>query len=116
MSEEQIELWLRIGRDNQWIKYADDPPFTAESFHRCETKRELKEKLAHGNWCLGAAFYYKDLCFINQDDGGDEWLTIRYGIPFESITWGWCIERGKFYLLLDRLLAATPEQCRQLTY
>lgn len=111
-----IEEWLRIGRDNVWIKRANDPPFTRDSFYRCETKRELKEKLEHGNWAVGVAFYFRDLCFINQDDGGDEWLTIRYGIAFESISWSLVIERGGFFRVLLRLLEATPDQCRNRSY
>ena len=84
--EQLIEQWLEIGRSNIWIREAVDPPFTRDSLYKCETIAELMERLKHGNWCLGQGFYYQDLCLINQVEAGDEWLTIRHGIDFESIT------------------------------
>ena len=53
---------------------------------------------------------------IQQVDGGDEWLTIRHGMAFESITFGPCIEDGTFASLVRRLLAASKEQCEMLRY
>jgi hypothetical protein len=111
-----IDTWLDIGRKNLWIKRAWDPPFNRRSFHVCATIEELKEKLAYTNWSLGTAFAFEDLCFINQVDGGDEWLTIRHGVAFESITFRYIIERHEFEGYILRLLAATPEQCKTLTY
>jgi hypothetical protein len=111
-----IEEWLRIGLENPWIAASCDPPFTRESFHECYTLIELEDRIGHGNWSVGVAFFYRDLCFINQVDGGDEWLTIRHGIAFESITVGPIIERGRFVSLVRRLLAATKQQCQELTY
>jgi hypothetical protein len=67
-------------------------------------------------WSLGTALYYQDLCLINQVDGGDEWLTIRHGVAFESITFGPFIEDGEFESLIDRLLSATKAQCLALEY
>ncbi len=111
-----IEEWFRIGLENPWIAAAYDPPFTRESFHECHTLIELEERIGHGNWAVGTTFFYRDLCFINQVEGGDEWLTIRHGIAFESITFGPIIERGRFVSLVRRLLAATKQQCQELTY
>jgi hypothetical protein len=37
----------------------------------------LEECLGYTDWPFGTAFYYRDLRFINQVDGGDEWLTIK---------------------------------------
>jgi hypothetical protein len=113
---DQIDRWIQIGLKNPWIVQAYDPPLTRACFYECRTPEELKEKLEHGNWCLGTAFYYLDICFINQVDGGDEWLTIRHGIPFESISWMIVIRAGQFHDLLNRLLSATPEQCPRLEY
>jgi hypothetical protein len=82
---------------------------------------ELQGRIGHGNWTLGQAFHLADLCFINQVDGGDEWLTIRSDITgkpfaFESITFGPMIARGEFAEFIGRLNAATDEQCRTLAY
>src|SRR6202042_1564420 len=67
--------WLKLGKQYPWIKEAEDPPFNTQSFQECQTDKELLEKFEHGNWSLGQAFYVGNLCFINQVDGGDEWLT-----------------------------------------
>jgi hypothetical protein len=117
--EAQIAVWIEIGKRNLWIKEAWDPPFTRSSFSECETLEELEAGLLHGNWSLGIAFYHEDLCLIQQVDGGDEWLTIRYNHPFESISFEAIAERAGVQAvreLMERLLRATEEQCRRLEY
>jgi hypothetical protein len=117
--EARIAEWLKIGNRNLWIKEAYDPPFTQSSFSKCETLEELEAGLLHGNWSLGVAFHYQDLCLIQQVDGGDEWLTIRYNHPFESISFELIAKRAGAEAvreLLERLLRATEEQCRRLEY
>jgi Domain of unknown function (DUF3846) len=108
--------WFKLGQANPWIKTADDPPFTRDSFVGCYSIEELADRIGHGNWSLGTAFYYRELCFINQIDGGDEWLTIRHGIAFESMTLEPSIEDGTFVSLVRRLLTASKEQCLRLEY
>ena len=80
----------------------------------------LRDFFEHGNWAIRAAVTYQDLIFVNQVNGGDEWLTIKIVgdqlIPFESITFGPSIERGEFSALLERLHVATLDECRKLTY
>lgn len=117
----QLRTFLRIGRQNPWIREANDPPFTELSFHVCEDEDELVERLLHGNWCLGQAFVLGDLCFINQVDGGDEWLTIKGNTAFESITMQTHSEtRGaaeaRLRNILRRINAASEEQCKKLEY
>ncbi len=116
LDDELREQWYKLGIENQWISSADDPPFTRDSFVGCYSVEELADRIGHGNWAIGTAFYYRDLCFINQVDGGDEWLTIRHGIAFESMTLESSIEEGKFTRLIRRLLTATKAQCQALTY
>ena len=89
---------------------------TLKAFFRC------------GNWCLGSAVIYKNLCFIQQVDGGDEWLTIKDfeggAISFESISFKHILdehENGEdgdkdFDDYLARLLSASKEACLKLTY
>lgn len=123
-NEELLKQWLQIGRENPWIRHADDPPFTSASFYGCQSIDELEERLSFTNWSLGTAFYYRNLCFINQVDGGDEWLTIKAfregskldSLAFESITFERYIEEGRFKDLIERLLRASKEDCRRLTY
>ena len=111
-----IDTWLDIGQRNSWISQAWDPPFIRSSFSRCESVEELKEKLERGNWCLGQAFYYENICLINQINGGDEWRVIRDGIAFESITARAIIRDGEFDKFVTDVLKATPEQLRRLEY
>ncbi len=65
-----VTTWLAIGEANRWISRACDPPFTRNCFVECADAAELVERLAHGNWCLGQAFFLGDLCFIQQVGGG----------------------------------------------
>lgn len=116
LDEELLERWYQLGMQNRWIKEADDPAFTRGSFVGCYSVDELAEAIGHGNWTVGTAFYYRDLCFINQVEGGDEWLTIRHGIAFESMTLGPSIENGRFAPLVQRLLTASRQQCQSLKY
>lgn len=81
-----IANWVKLGVANHWIARATDPFFDENSFRECTTVDELAEFLSRGNWCVGTAFFYKDICFINQVNGGGEWLTIKGKVPFESIS------------------------------
>lgn len=111
-----IDTWLKIGKKNYWIKEANDPPFTKDMFTACKTVAELQKKIQQGNWCLGQAFYYKNICFINQVNGGDEWLTIKENVKFENITFDGIIKRGEFPAIIKRIEKATLEQCKKLAY
>jgi len=115
-----MRKWLEIGNKNAWIRESMDPPFNVESFCPCLSREDLQEKFEHGNWCLGQAFYYlkdgKGYCFINQINGGDEWLVIRNCIQFESVTMAAVIRDGKFEDFLDRIEKATDSQLARLEY
>lgn len=116
LEPELRDEWFEIGRSTPPLHDAVDPEFTRDSFTGCFSLLELRERFEHGNWALGTAFYYKDLCFICRVDGADEWLTIRHGVAFESISFMPIIERGEFETFIARLLAATREQCLRLEY
>ena len=47
------------------------------SFIVIEKQEQLKKFFEHSNWCLGQAVIFRNLCFIQQVNGGDEWLTIK---------------------------------------
>ncbi|SEN01072.1 hypothetical protein SAMN05192574_102167 [Mucilaginibacter gossypiicola] len=111
-----LDKWEAIGKKNRWIREAHDPAFDKYMLVRCATAAELEAGLKQGNWCLGQGFHFKNLCFINQIDGGDEWLTIKDDYAFESFTFSRIIERGEFKDYLQRLLNATKEQCINLEY
>lgn len=105
-----LARWLAIGKADTWTSRAADPDLTTSSFIHCGTLSELADRIGEGNWGLGSAFYYHDLCLIQRQDSGDEWLAIRYGHPFETITTHGLIVRGVFGPFVRRLLAATEEQ------
>ena len=125
LTTEQRELlhrWLKIGWRNPWISRASDPPFSVLSFEFCCDIRRLAERILwEGDWNLGKAFVLDNLCFINQIDGGDEWLTIKDDLAFESITLQTHREtveaaRRRLYRTVERIQRATLEECRKLEY
>jgi len=78
-------------------------------------------RILHGNWGLGQAYILGDICFINQVNGGDEWLTIKGKTAFESITMQTHQEtreeaETRLRQIIPRIQAATEEQCRLLEY
>jgi hypothetical protein len=132
MNIKESEFWRRaykLGMANGWCsgQYAiADGDFIVEedrlNKNSCIVVNSLKELFNffnHGNWCLGVAVIYKNLCFIQQVDGGDEWLTIKNfdneAIDFESISFE-RMEYIEFEELIKRLLRADKEQCIHLNY
>lgn len=123
-------LAYKKGMENGWCsgRYAEeDGDFMVEedrlnlnSFIFVEDLLELEEFFRRGNWCLGQAVIFQELCFIQQIDGGDEWLTMKlFGnevVVFESISFQPFIRHGEFDELLSQLQKASKEQCELLTY
>lgn len=111
----------KIGMANGWCsgeyELADGGFITEEDclnenrFFAIDDLRELERFFKNGNWCLGEAVIFGDLCFINQINGGDEWLTIKK-FPsgeikaFESISFIPFVERSEFKALVEKLQKA----------
>lgn len=112
--------WYKIAMANQWIRMANDPPFKPDSFSECKSIARLIDQMERGNWCLGTAFTYRDLCFINQIEGGSEFRVIRKDIDFESWSTYDVLKgrngRARFTETVNRMLAATDEQLRTGSY
>jgi len=113
---EWISTWLELGNKNPWIVEAVDPPFNAASFYDCNTLLELAAFFRHGNWSLGTAFAYANFCFINQINGGSEWLVIRNDLAFESFSTRLMLESGSFLDTMKSIIRATPEQLSTWSY
>ena len=113
--QEKIKRWIEIGNGNYWIQEAEDPPFNENSFYQCSNLKELQKKLNHGNWCLGQAFYLADICFIQQINGGNEWLVIKGEIAFESISYD-DYDSQKFRQFVQDVKEATAEELKSLNY
>ena len=114
-----LTVWLFLGESNPWVKEAWDPPFNERSFYRCRDVAELLDKFEQGNWCLGQAYWLGELCFIQQVDGGDEWLTIKRNLAFESISWGHILrQHGREYArgYMRDLQFAPLKDCQGLNY
>jgi hypothetical protein len=116
-------------QENPWLKrfglpFQEDPMMELDYeyiFTEVETVEELEKLLARGNWAIRQGFVYKNLVFINQVNGGDEWWTLKEFedgelVAFESITFLPIIKEGKFKDLIERLLKADKEQCLTLQY
>jgi len=87
----------------------------------CASVQDLVRNLLKGNWCLGTAFHFEDICFINQVEAGGEWLTIKGRTPFESITFHTFQEsyeeaEKRAFETIERIRKATEEQCRKWEY
>lgn len=113
---EQIKTWTKIGNENLWIRESWDPPFNESSFAACDTIEDLAYQLGPEHcWCLGTAFYFENIAFINQVNGGNEWLVIRDDVSFESLS-GSRLDLAYFTKFVADVQAATPEQLRKLDY
>ena len=69
---------------------------------------------------LGQAVIFKDLCFMEQVDGGSEFLVIKNGkdgcFAFESWSTKRMVDDGSFEDNLKRIMQATDEQLKKLEY
>lgn len=115
----QENRWLRRGGCAwQDDPYLEDYPY---EFARLDDIEDLRAFFAHGNWALRQGIVCGDLAFVNQDDGGDEWWTLRRTqdgwLAFES----WALEGMAkdpvaFSRLITSMQMATLEQCRRIRY
>jgi len=103
-TEKEKEFWAecyKIGMRNGWCNgeyermdgnfITEEDRLNKDSVSVIDDLKTLRSFFIHGNWCLGQAIIYKNLCFIQQVNGGDEWLTMKKFSDgkvrsFESIT------------------------------
>jgi hypothetical protein len=75
---------------------------------------ELLTKFEHGNWSARTGFVLDDLAFVQQLNGGDEWLSLKRDEEswhsFDSISFGHMIDRDGMDSCREYLeyLATTP--------
>ena len=53
------------------------------SFEEVADLDTLAERFDHGNWSIRTGFLYGGLAFVQQVNGGDEWLALRQTAPGE---------------------------------
>ena len=89
-TKEEQEMWkqaYKIGMQNGWMngEFAkEDGYFIVEedrlnknSCFVIDDINNLETFFKTGNWCLGQTVLYKNLAFMQQVNGGDEWLTLK---------------------------------------
>ena len=108
-------------QENGWLKVGgfdwQDDPFLEEypyEFSRTESVDRLREALGSGNWAIRQGFCYRDLAFIQQVNGGDEWWTLKRDgdawTGFESWSFGAIAqEPERFERAMRDMCEATPE-------
>lgn len=63
---------------NPWLADPENDLFGYEySFREVSGMDELRDIFIHGNWAIRTGYVLKDLAFIQQANGGDEWLTLK---------------------------------------
>jgi hypothetical protein len=114
-------------RDKDLIAACNENPWLADteydlmdyrySFQEASGIDELRDVFNHGNWAIRSGYIYKDLAFVQQVDGGDEWLTLKNENgkwrSFESISFGQILkEHGDEYFsnYMNRLANSTIDQ------
>lgn len=111
--------WLmRGGCDWQDDPYLEEYPY---EFCIADDLGELRDFFAHGNWAIRQGVIYKDLAFIQQVNGGDEWWTLKQvddgWLDFENISFeGMVRQPDNFNRLVCSMVAASPQACRDLDY
>lgn len=110
------DIWEKIGNDNLWICESHDPPFDKSMIYACKSLKELKSKFEHGNWCLGQGFSFMNFCFINQINGGSEWLAIKDDFSFESASFDLMLKDSTYDEWMNDVFTATDKQLKTLSY
>lgn len=115
----QENIWLQIGG----VDFVDDPTMESEydyTFITTQNPQALEAFFQHGNWSIRTGVVYRDLAFINQINGGDEWWTLKNfegkWVAFESITFRLIIRDGEFESYLDRMLNARLNENGVVSY
>jgi len=104
---------------NLWLKDTSEYPLCdyPYSFKEVDTAEELKRIFEHANWAIRNGYVYKDLAFVQQVNGGDEWLALKkedgQWKDFESISFYAILQQDgeqEFYNYLGRLETQSIEE------
>ncbi len=117
-NEKEQEI-IQACQSNHWLSdWEEYPAYDYDyGFREVSTPEELKEIFEDGNWSIRSAVIFGDLAFVQQVNGGDEWLTMkheegRYKV-FESVSFQVVVaNRGEqgFYEYLNKLQTQTVDQ------
>lgn len=128
LSSEECETLIEKCQHNGWLMRGgydwQDDPYLEEypyEFARLGNLDDLREYFSYGNWAIRQGVTYKDLAFIQQVNGGDEWWTLKQvddgWMSFESITFGSMVkDPERFNHMICSMVASSPQICRNLDY
>lgn len=103
LSDQENASLIHSCLGNAWLNDKEydlsEYPF---DFIKCHRKLDLMNYMSQGNWALRQGFVYKDIAFVQQVNGGDEFLTfIKKNdwnwIAFDSVSVEKTIENNQFY-------------------
>lgn len=95
--------------ENAWLS---DEDFDLSDYHfdfiKCHRKLDLMNYMSQGNWALRQGFVYNDIAFVQQVNGGDEYLTLikkndEKWIAFDSVSVEKSIEMNEFYSYFGKI-------------
>lgn len=122
---EERESLVAKCQENGWLMqggYAwQDDPFLEDypyDFRATEDVESLLRAIAQGNWAIRQGLAYKDLCFVQQVNGGDEWWSLKRDgdgwAAFDSISFERMAEQPeRFRASIEAMAACTPAECRE---
>ncbi len=106
-------------QSNHWLSdWEEYPAYDYDyGFREVKSVEELREVFLEGNWAIRSGVIFGDLAFVQQVNGGDEWLTMkqeegRYKV-FESVSFQVVLSnRGEqgFSEYLNKLQTETVDQ------
>ena len=128
LSSEECETFIEKCQHNGWLMRGgydwQDDPYLEEypyEFARLGNLDDLREYFSYDNWAIRQGVTYKDLAFIQQVNGGDEWWTLKQvddgWMSFESITFGSMVkDPERFNHMICSMVASSPQICHDLDY
>lgn len=135
LKQAQHNLWPVVTRSmiiaspsvqgNPWLMDSDYPmyDYAFDAPTRFDSISELTDFFIQGNWALRQAVQYKNLVFIQQVNGGDEWLTLKVYegklYAYESITMCGvihCEGLAGYENYIERMVNATLDECKRFDY
>ena len=117
--KELQEQLVTACNSNHWLSNTEEYPLEDYpfSFKQISSASDLKDYFEGGNMGIRCGVLYEDLAFVQQVNGGDEWLTFKKedGIykDFESVSFELILKNDGddgFYEYLDSLLSNTIDQ------
>lgn len=105
-----IPVWYKIVVGNPLIREGcKDDPFTTEDFYECSGYDELYRQVRQRQ-AVGAAIYFKDVCFVNQIDDSCDWMVMKKNLVMvHNFTTGF-MDKEAFIRFMKRFESKSLEE------